>query len=195
MADAEGHFRAYTRGEIDVVEQRRRRAASLHAAFGGPAVDAALFEQWDAAYEAAFRAAWRACPDAAPLLDALDAAGLPRGVVTNMRIGYQREKLLVAGLLERVGVLVGYGRLRRRQTRSPRCTGTRARCWASIRRRSAYVGDELDVDARGAREAGLLGVWLDRHGSGQSPPDVPVVRSLDELPTLLGIAPAPGGAR
>jgi beta-phosphoglucomutase-like phosphatase (HAD superfamily) len=51
------------------------------------------------------------------------------------------------------------------------------------------------LDGEGREAAGLLGVWLDRHGSGQSPPDVPVVRSLDELPTLLGIAPAGGRAR
>ncbi len=54
----------------------------------------------------------------------------------------------------------------------------------------AYVGDELDVDARGARDAGLVGVWLDRHGTGESPDDVPVVRSLDELPSLLAVSGA-----
>jgi putative hydrolase of the HAD superfamily len=52
---------------------------------------------------------------------------------------------------------------------------------------AAYVGDELDVDARGARDAGLVGVWLDRHGTGRCPKDVPAVRSLDELPDLLRI--------
>jgi putative hydrolase of the HAD superfamily len=77
VADAEGHFRAYTRGEIDLVEQRRRRVGALHAAFGGPVVDSELFEAWDAAFEEAFRAAWRPCPDAPRLLDVLDAYATP----------------------------------------------------------------------------------------------------------------------
>ncbi|WP_370502926.1 HAD hydrolase-like protein [Cellulomonas sp. ICMP 17802] len=61
--------------------------------------------------------------------------------------------------------------------------------------RTAYVGDELDVDAAAARAAGLVGVWLDRPGGRRIPigddeiaaADVLVVRSLDELPAVLGL--------
>jgi putative hydrolase of the HAD superfamily len=186
VADAEGHFRAYTRGEIDLVEQRRRRVAALHAAFGGPVVDTQLFEAWDAAFEVAFRAAWRPCPDASRLLDALDAAGLGRGVVTNMRIPYQHEKLAAVGLLERVGVLVGMEEFGVGKP-DPRMFRHACEVLGVAPSEAAYVGDELDVDARGARDAGLLGVWLDRHGTGECPQDVAVIRSLDELPAILGI--------
>ena len=31
--------------------------------------------------------------------------------------------------------------------------------------RTAYVGDDLVVDALAAREAGLAGIWLDRRGT------------------------------
>src|SRR5439155_12227340 len=56
---------------------------------------------------------------------------------------------------------------------------------------AAYVGDELDVDARAARDAGLLGIWLDRHATGADPGgDVPVVRGLAEVPALLGLPSA-----
>jgi putative hydrolase of the HAD superfamily len=188
VTDAAGHFRAYTRGELDLVEQRRRRVAALHAAFGGPAVDAARFEEWDAAFESAFRAAWRPCADAAPLLDVLDAAGLPRGVVTNMRIPYQREKLAAVGLLGRVGALVGMDDFGIGKP-DPRLFRQACAVLGAEPQDVAYVGDELDVDARGARDAGLVGVWLDRHHTGACPGDVPVVRSLDELPALLGIPP------
>ncbi|HYJ76220.1 MAG TPA: HAD family hydrolase [Kineosporiaceae bacterium] len=186
VTDAEGHFRAYTQGRIDLVEQRRRRVAALHAAFGGPAVDAELFEAWDAAFEDAYRAAWRPCPDAPRLLDTLDAVGLARGVVTNMRIDYQREKLAVVGLLDRVGVLVGMETFGVGKP-DPRLFRHACDVLGVEPAEAAYVGDELEVDARGARDAGLLGVWLDRHGTGESPPDVPVISSLDELPAVLGV--------
>lgn len=64
--------------------------------------------------------------------------------------------------------------------------------------RTAYVGDELDVDARGALAAGLVGVWLDRPGTrrgGPHPEDpasarasgVHVVHGLADLPVALGL--------
>ena len=58
--------------------------------------------------------------------------------------------------------------------------------------RTAYVGDEPDVDAAAARDAGLVGVWLDRPGARRRPVDeatldgVTVIRSLTELPAALG---------
>ena len=64
--------------------------------------------------------------------------------------------------------------------------------------RTAYVGDELDIDARAAVSAGLIGVWVDRPGERRiTIPDehiaaareagVLVIRSLTELPGLLGL--------
>jgi putative hydrolase of the HAD superfamily len=49
-----------------------------------------------------------------------------------------------------------------------------------------HVGDLLDVDARGAANAGLRGVWLDRAGLHDgSVTDVAVIAGLDEVATLL----------
>jgi putative hydrolase of the HAD superfamily len=61
--------------------------------------------------------------------------------------------------------------------------------------RTAYVGDELDVDAQAARAAGLVGIWLDRPGSRRhaisdeqvASAGVVVVHALDELPGVLGL--------
>ncbi len=64
--------------------------------------------------------------------------------------------------------------------------------------RTVYVGDELEVDALGARSAGLRGVWLDRPGARRGGPaleDVEVARaagvlvvgSLSELADRLGV--------
>ncbi len=193
--DPGGYFRAYTRGEVTFAEQRRLRSADLHAAFGGAALDDQAYGRWDTGYEAAFRAAWRAADDAVGLLDALDAAGLPYGALTNMAAAYQRTKLEAVGLA-RVPVLVTMDDLGRGKP-DPAVYHLACRRLGTAPERTAYVGDEVDVDARGARDAGLLGVWLDRHGTGDTPGDVPVVRSLRELAALLvpaGSARAPRGA-
>lgn len=186
--DRHGSFRAYTRGELTFSGQRRLRAQDLHAAFGGPVLDEEGFARWEEGYEDAFRAAWSAAPDAAPLLDALDAAGLPYGALTNMVGDYQRAKLVAVGL-DRLRVLGSMDDLGRGKP-DPELFHLACRRLGSAPERTAYVGDELDVDARGARDAGLLGIWLDRHGTGATPDDVAVARSLADVPAMIGLPPA-----
>ncbi|MGZ4625790.1 MAG: HAD family hydrolase [Kineosporiaceae bacterium] len=191
VRDPAGHFRAYTRGEIDFATQRRRRAADLHAAFGGPALDALSAARWDATYETAFHAAWRPCEDAARLLGTLAAADLPVAAVTNMLTAYQRRKLAVVGLLNGVCAVVGIAAVGVGMP-DPRMFHHACRRLGVSPQVAVNVGDELDVDARGARDAGLLGIWLDRHGSGATPIDVPVVRTLDDVPAVIGLAGCTG---
>lgn len=48
------------------------------------------------------------------------------------------------------------------------------------------MGDKLGTDARGARDAGLHGVWLDRSGTGGAPPEgVHRVLGLDGVAPLV----------
>ncbi|MCI4351359.1 MAG: HAD family hydrolase, partial [Thermoplasmata archaeon] len=49
---------------------------------------------------------------------------------------------------------------------------------------ACHVGDLANTDARGARAAGLLGVWLHRGGTGFGD-DPPEINSLTELPRWL----------
>ncbi len=188
VADVGGHFRTYTRGEISVEEQRRRRVADLHEAFDGPDLDAEQFAHWDAEYDAAFRAAWRLHDDAVPLLDALDGAGVAVGALSNSSRRVSRAKLDRLGLAGRLPLLaspddLGFGKP------DPRVFALACARLGSEPGRTAYVGDELDVDAEGARRAGLVGVWLDRPGHrGPSPAaahpaaGVLVVRGLSDVP-------------
>jgi putative hydrolase of the HAD superfamily len=166
VADVGGHFREYTRGEISIEEQRRRRAADLQQTFGGTDLDDAQFAAWYAAYDAAFRDAWRLHDDALPLLSALEAAGVPFGALSNSSRALSVAKLERLGLTRRLPLLVspddlGFGK--------PDPQVFRLACdrLGSRPRTTAYIGDELDVDAMAAQAAGLVGIWLDRR---RSPP-------------------------
>lgn len=186
VGDPGGYFLAYTRGTCDFGTQRRRRADDLHATFGGPVLDEKSFVRWERDYEEAFRAALTPCGDAVAFLDRLAAAGLQIGAVTNAVGRYQRDKLTLLGLSDRFGVLVGVDELGRGKP-DPEVFALACRKLGVPAGECAFIGDALDIDARGARDAGLFGIWLDRHGSGLTPGDVPVARTLADVPVLLGL--------
>jgi putative hydrolase of the HAD superfamily len=181
--DPGGHFRAFTRGERAFTEQRRLRAEDLHHNFGGAVLDDDAFAHWEAGYEQAFRGAWRALPDALTLLATLREGGVPFGTLTNMSGDYQRAKLDAVGLPD-VPMLVSLDDLGRGKP-DPAMFRLGCERLGLPPGEVAYVGDELDLDARAARDAGLVGVWLDRHGSGQRPDDVLVVPDLTHVPRVL----------
>ena len=163
-ADANGWYRAFTRGEVGYREQRMRRANELHALFGGPDMDDSAFDAWDEEFEAAFQSGWLAHADAVELLDAFDAAGIVYGAVSNAAVAYQTAKLAHAGL-DRVPMLVGTDTFGVGKP-DPRVFLEGARLLGAQPASAGYVGDELDIDARAAIAAGLgLGVWIDRPGS------------------------------
>ena len=161
--DRSGWYRAHTRGEMTHREQRMRRANELHAAYGGPAMDEAAYDIWDAGFERHFREGWRAFDDVTALLDALDEAGLPYGAVTNADSAYQRLKLDACGL-SRVPVLVGVDTFGVGKP-DPRVFLEGALRLGVDPSDAVYVGDEPDIDARAAAEVGLVGVWRDRPGT------------------------------
>ena len=72
--DPEGHFAAYTRGEVEFAEMRRARIAEL-ATWLDQDVHDDLWDAVEAAYEPAFLGALAAFDDVVPTLDALRARG------------------------------------------------------------------------------------------------------------------------
>lgn len=186
--DASGWYRAHARGEMTHREQRMRRANELHEAFGGPVLDEVGYDEWDGHFEVAFRAGWSAHDDAAPLIGLLDRAGIEFGALSNADSTYQAMKLAAVGLGD-VPMLVGTDTLgfgkphpevflegARRLGLHPRCV--------------AYIGDERDIDAAAALEAGLgMGIWLDRPGGHPQPGPIPAgvtrATSLDEVARIL----------
>lgn len=198
--DPGGHYRRYTRGEIDSVTQRRLRAVLLHETYGGPPVTEESFPVWDDLFWGTFERSWAAHADSRAAVDAVLAAGLRVGVVTNAAVGLQVRKLEAAGLSD-VEVLVGVDTLGFGKP-APEVFLEGARLLGTDPARTAYVGDEPEVDARAAQAAGLVGVWLDRpdhrRGAGYAEehgqdPDalradgVRVVGGLDGLAAVLGL--------
>ena len=194
-ADPNGHYRAYTRGEMGFREQRMTRANELHAEFGGPVLDDAGFDAWDAVFDDAFSAAWSVHDDVEDVLKHLLAAGVRVGTLTNARVEYQTTKLQRAGLGDRLEVLVGVDTLGFGKP-DARVFLEACRRLGTAPERTVYVGDELDIDAAAAHRAGLLGIWVDRPGPRRVPvaaadveaAGVEVIRSLSELPDVLGIS-------
>jgi putative hydrolase of the HAD superfamily len=182
--DPGGWFRRYTAGEIEFVTMRAARVAHLIATFGLEEPEDA-HRRFERAYAPAFRDALRLFDDVADLLQAAARAALPVGLLTNSAAHATAEKLEVVGLSGAFPVVattdtLGFGKP------DPRAFLHACERMGAAPARTAYVGDDLVVDALAAREAGLTGIWLDRRGTWDGGDvGVPVVRSLGELGRLL----------
>jgi putative hydrolase of the HAD superfamily len=185
--DRNGWYRAHTRGEVDYRQQRKLRANDLHAQFGGSAMDDAAFDLWNEDFERGFQKGWRAHDDVETFLDALDAHGIPYGAVSNAAVDYQRLKLERCGL-SRVPMFVGVDTFGVGKP-DPRVFLEGASRLGTDPARTAYVGDEYDIDAVASAAAGLVAVWLDRPGTRRptvpadaaSNPHVTRVASLEHI--------------
>ncbi|MER5972607.1 HAD family hydrolase [Streptomyces sp. NPDC002055] len=175
MESAFGRFLA---GELGFLEHRRERARGF---LGEPLPDDEA-DAWFGRYVEHYEAAWTLFPDALPALDAL-ADGYRHGVLSNSSLSNQDRKLRILGLRDRFEVLLCADEL---GCAKPAAEAFLAGCDALglPPEQVAYVGDRVDVDARGATEAGLLGIWLDRADAGDVS-GLPRITGLDRLPALL----------
>lgn len=187
---SEDIYDLYVAGEITFAEQRVLRAERCLANAGTAFPDAAAASAWLTAYETAQPRYVRAFDDVAPLLDALDTAGVRYGAVSNNVHDYQRAKLDHAGL-ERVKVLVGIDAVGAAKP-DPAIFHEGLRLLGTSAANTVYIGDNPHHDVVGATAAGLHAVWLNRSGR-EIPEDIAEdvhvqIASLVELPALLGLA-------
>ncbi|NUP74843.1 MAG: HAD family hydrolase [Sinomonas sp.] len=182
-------YERYVAGEITFAEQRVQRAERSLASAGTAFPDRGAAMAWLEAYEAAQPSYVRAFDDVVPLLDALDAAGVAYGAVSNNVHDYQRAKLDHAGL-SRIGVLVGIDAVGAAKP-DPAIFREGLRQLGTPAGQTVYVGDNPHHDVVGAAGAGLRGIWLNRAGR-ELPEDVASsvseqIASLGELPALIGV--------
>lgn len=183
------HYADYLSGEIPVEEHRRRRSAGILEWLGAPERHSDDLDEWFAAFLGGYRERWSVFDDVHPTVDRLEAQGAALGVITNADAGFQRRKLDAFGLLERMPAFVASSEAGMPKP-EPEIFARACDLLGLEPARVAYVGDRLETDALGARDAGLLGVWLDRiglaAGMGADDPGVPVIASLAELDGVLG---------
>lgn len=175
------HWARFAAGEGTFQGQRRDRVREF---LERPAMTDAEADAWFDRYVEHYKAEWIVFPDVVPALDAL-AGGYRHGVLSNSSLANQDPKLRSLGLRDRFEVLVCAVEL---GVSKPEAGAFLAACEAMGLPPGdvAYVGDQPEIDARGARDAGLLAVWLDRDGRrGDGPDGVHRIAGLEQLPELL----------
>jgi putative hydrolase of the HAD superfamily len=172
------HAARFRAGETDWDGHRRDRVRT----FTGRDLTDSEAEQWFARFKSHYEASFALFPDVLPVLDVL-AAGYRHGVLSNASLQVQQPKLRALGVRDRFEVLVCAVDIGVAKP-EPAAFHTACEALGLPPAEVLYVGDEPDIDARGAAEAGLTGVWLDRTGAGGRP-GLLRITGLDQLPALL----------
>ncbi|GLX00591.1 HAD family hydrolase [Microtetraspora sp. NBRC 16547] len=191
----EEEYARFLAGELTFAGQQLARARRLLAHVGRLPADGMPDDTvtvWFSRYTEFRKTAWAAFPDAAPTLASL-AVRYRLGVVSNSSLAHQREKLRVIGLLDHFGDAILCSDDHGAPKPDPGIFLAGCALLGLPPHQVAYVGDKYDVDALGARDAGLHAYWLDRAATGTAdgaaPPDgadgVTMIGSLDELVTAL----------
>jgi putative hydrolase of the HAD superfamily len=172
-------------GEVDSDTMRWQRTKEFFGCLGENIDDAEAVRRENIRVTA-MRADWELFDDTLPCLDWLRAAGVRIAVVTNASGSYQRRKLANLGMAEFIDGVVIAGELGAAKP-DPVIFHTACALLGCHPGEVAHIGDRLDLDAIGARDAGLRGVWLNRTEpvEGELPHGVSVISSLAELPELL----------
>ncbi|GAA2651500.1 HAD family hydrolase [Streptomyces lunalinharesii] len=176
----ETEFARFLAGEQGFLDHRRARARTF---LGTPLGDAEA-DAWFGRYIAHYEASWRLFPDSVPALEALTPL-VRQAVLSNAATANQERMLTTLGIRGHFEAVLCADTLGHAK---PAPEAFRGAC-AALDLPPAdvlYVGDRLDIDGLGARDAGLTAVWLDRAGAEEPlPPGVHRIRGLAELPELV----------
>jgi putative hydrolase of the HAD superfamily len=172
-------------GEFDYDTMRWERTKAFFADLGEHLDDAEVRRREDSRL-AVMERSWRVFDDTLPLLDWLCASGIKVCAVTNASGPRQRAKIASVGLSDFFDHVVIAGELGVAKP-DPVIFHTACLDLDVLPTETVHVGDRLDLDAVGARDAGMRGVWLNRDGVSDqvAPEGVWTITGLSELPELL----------
>ncbi|MEU9477225.1 HAD family hydrolase [Streptomyces sp. NPDC048191] len=173
----------FSAGEIGFEGQRRER---VRVFLGEAALTDAEADDWFRRYMGHYEAAWSLFPDVLPALETLSASHR-HAVLSNSSLTVQERKLRTLGLLDRFETVLCAAEL---GVSKPEAGAFLAACEALglPPHEVAYVGDHPEIDGRGAAEAGLLSVWIDRGTASARAVGEAVahrISTLAELPALV----------
>ena len=194
-ADVGGTTRRTRAARSGYREQRWPAPTSCTSSSAGRLLDDDGFAAWDETFEADVPGAWARTRRRRGPRPALAAGAGASGALSNASVAYQTAQARrgsacsTASRCSSASTRLGFGKP------DPRVFLEACRRLGTAPERTAYVGDELDVDAVAARAAGLLGVWVDRPGARRlaltdaeiEAADVVAIESLDQLPAALGL--------
>jgi putative hydrolase of the HAD superfamily len=179
------HVARVVSGELSYDAMHRARTKAFFADLGALLDDdvVAVLEERRCTQ---LRTTWRLFADTIPCLDWLRAAGFKLAAVTNASGRHQRAKLAGLGIARFFDTLVIAGELGAAKP-DPVIFHTACARMGVPPAETMHVGDLLDTDALGARDAGLHGVWLARHTRPGPCRELGVqaIESLADLPELL----------
>lgn len=179
----ERHYARYLKGEVSFEDQRRDRVREvIDSSLTDLAADHIIEE-----YVAAYEASWRLFSDVVPCLDRLSDCRL--GIVSNGKGEWQRRKLEATGIAARfehivISADIGFAKP------DPAIFHRACALFGEDPSEAVYTGDRYDVDAQGARAAGLRGVWLDRRREATATHEPPLIAGLERLELYRGKARA-----
>lgn len=188
----DAHYDRYIAGEVDFDTMRWERTRQFFMDHGEVLDDAEVIDR-ERRRQNALRDAWCLFEDAIPCVEWIRSSGLRLAAVTNAAGRYQRGKLAALGLTDLFDKIVISGEI---GAAKPDPVIFHSACVALgvAPHEAVHVGDRLDLDAVGAHDAGMYGVWLDRFSRrtcprrgnpGPVPEGISVIGSLSELPALL----------
>ncbi|MEU6813776.1 HAD family hydrolase [Streptomyces sp. NPDC046860] len=177
----ETHWARHASGETSFQGQRLDRVR----AFLGAELSDGEAEEWFLRYVGHYQEAWSVFPDVVPALDALP--GHRHAVLSNSSLTVQEHKLRTLGLRDRFESVLCAVEL---GVSKPAAGAFLAACegLGLPPHEVAYVGDHPEIDGRGAAEAGMMSVWIDRggpHARAARTGPAHRITSLAELPALV----------
>lgn len=177
------HVARVVAGELPYSSMHTVRTKAYFAELG-EYIDDAQAEWIDTERQRALPKHLRLFDDTIDCLDWLAAMGVRLAAVTNASGAHQRVKLADLGIARYFETVVVAGEVGCAKP-DPVIFHTACARLGVLPNETVHVGDRLTCDARGAHEAGMHGVWLDRACGPNSEPDVHTVHTLAELPELL----------